>query len=161
LEAKGERAGARAAYEKYLAVLPEARDRGEILGRIRELEAPPTPASLPADHGRRASRVNVWPWVTIGVGVAVVGAGGLFAVVSRNKYDDAERAGDGASTVDFQRDGDRYTDFANVGFVAGGLIIAGGVTWLLLHPAAVESKTTRPRVSLRLGVSHASLSGRF
>jgi tetratricopeptide (TPR) repeat protein len=161
LEAKGERVGARAAYEKYLAALPEARDREEILGRIRELEKrAPTPPRLPADHGRVESGVNVWPWATIGVGVAVVGMGGLFAVLSRNKYDDAERASDGASTVALQRDADRYTDFANIGFVAGSVIVAGGVTWLLLHPAAVESKT-RPRVSLRLGVSHASILGRF
>lgn len=161
LEAKGERVGARAAYEKYLALLPEARDRPDILKRLRELESTaPPPPPLPAEHGRVESRVSVWPWVTIGVGAGVLGAGGLFAVLSRNRYEDAERASDGQSTVDLQRDADRYTDFANVGFVAGGTIVAGGVAWLLLQSAAVEAKT-QPRVSPRLGISQASISGCF
>jgi tetratricopeptide (TPR) repeat protein len=156
LEAKGEREPARTAYRKYLATLPTARDRAEIERRIRDLGRP-----LPArrvDTRPAEARTNPWPLVTMGAGMLVLGAGGVFAVLSRNKYDDAENARDGEQTVALTEDGDRYTDFANVAFVAGGVIVAGGVTWWLLKP---DVKRASPRVRVDLAPFRARISGSF
>jgi tetratricopeptide (TPR) repeat protein len=157
LETKGERESARAAYRKYLMTLPTARDRAEIERRIRDLGRP-LPPKAELETGVPETRMNPWPLVTLGAGVLVVGAGSAFAVLSRNKYDDAENARDGERTVALTDDGDRYTDFANVAFVAGGVIVAGGVTWWLLQP---DVKRSSPRVGLELGPTSARITGRF
>jgi tetratricopeptide (TPR) repeat protein len=158
LEAKGEREPARTAYRKYLATLPTARDRAEIERRIRELGRP-LPAPSPERDRRPAEpRTNPWPLVTIGAGVLVVGVGGALAVLSRDKYDDAENARDGEQTVALAEDGDRYTDLANVAFITGGVIVAGGVTWWLLKPGVKQSSR---RVGVELAPFHARITGRF
>jgi tetratricopeptide (TPR) repeat protein len=154
LEARGERENARAAYRRYLKRLPSARDRAEIEKRIRDLGRP-----VPVRDAERrpATRTNPWPLVSVGAGVLIVGVGTAFAVLSRNKYDDAKNARDGESTVALAEDGDRYTDFANLGFVAGGAIVAGGVTWWLLQPNLEEPG----RVGVSLGPLSARLTGSF
>lgn len=158
LEAKGERESARAAYRKYLVTLPAARDRAEIERRIHDLGRPLPLRKRELDTRPAETRTNPWPLVTIGAGLLVVGAGGAFAVLSRNKYDDAENARDGEQTVALTDDGDRYTDYANVAFIAGGVIVAGGVTWWLLKP---DVKQSSPRVGMELAPFQARITGRF
>lgn len=127
---------ARDHYRRYLELSPNAADRKEIEKRLWELDHPkPKAKSFPSDSGTSTkSGPGAWPFVTLAVGGVVLAGGGVFALLSRQKYDDAKKASSGEKGAALRDDGDRLTTFANVGFLVGGVVAVSGVTWLLLSP---------------------------
>jgi hypothetical protein len=109
-------------------------------------------------------------WVALGVGVVGLGVGTVFALNESSKESDANKACPpvGCSTAGATHasslDGDARSarTVSIVGFVAGGLGLAAGVTLLVLtmphHDAAAATATT---VSPWVGLGSAGVSGRF
>ena len=157
LEGLGDEEGAVDSYTRYLDGAPNAADRGAIEQKITTLrrqiaerealaraarepaEPPPRPEPVgPAPS--TASGRGPWPWLVSGVGLAGLAAGGTFAVLALSKNasaDDASAQTEVWSRYEGARD---LATVANVCFVAGGVILAGGVLWVLLscggHAAA-------------------------
>jgi tetratricopeptide (TPR) repeat protein len=148
-QSAGKRAAAKAHYRRYLELNPSASDKQEIEKRIRDLDRPPKKQPEPTnDSGQRApGGAGAGPWITIALGGAVLAGGGILGLLSRQKYDDAKSASSGEAGAALRDDGDRLTTFANVGFIAGGVIAISGVTWFLLSPSSTEksSKDLRRR----------------
>jgi len=143
------------AYKAYLRNVPDAPNRAEVEDRIRELQAatdtetstarvsPPTalpmpvPASSPPvveaaaqhDTGRRKKIAGV---AVASAGLAVVGVGIAFAVLSKQAGDDAYHPKTGIYdfSADERQQNYRAADIAC--FVIGGAaIVAGTVVWTL------------------------------
>jgi tetratricopeptide (TPR) repeat protein len=143
-QSAGKKTEARAHYRRYLELAPNARDKKEIEHRLWELDHPPPPKKSAAP-AQSSGGAGPGPWITVAVGGAVLTGGTVFGLLSRQKYDDAKNASSGKRGADLRSDGDRFTTFANVGFVAGGVIALSGFTWLLLSPSS--SKKTSAAVS--------------
>jgi tetratricopeptide (TPR) repeat protein len=96
-------------------------------------------------HGLRTSGV-----IAASAGVVGLGAGGAFAVLgTRQKHDLAELCASGCDWTDpdlraKDRAGHRDNVLAAVGFVGGGVALAGGVTLYLLGRVKVEHVTVAP-----------------
>ncbi|MEZ4225232.1 MAG: hypothetical protein R3B13_30050 [Polyangiaceae bacterium] len=157
-EAAGDRAGAIAHYERYLKKSVGAKDREEIRRRIEELKKPPKrePPSAKAKTEPRKSPLAAW--IVTGVGVAAAATGGVFAVLSRGKYDDANGATSGQNASDLAATADSYTTIANIGLIGGAVITAGGLTWVLLGSGGDKEKSS---VSLSVQPNGISVGGRL
>lgn len=151
-EARGDREAAIAGYRDYLAVEPQTAERKDIEARIRSLQEPPKKTAKPSPTpppktDERPSR-SPWPWVVTAVGAAGLATGATFAFLSRQKYDDAKSARTGQESDDLRKTGDSYTTIGNVALIGGGVILAGGVTWLLIGaPKPTEQARVRLSVS--------------
>ncbi|HEY6461639.1 MAG TPA: tetratricopeptide repeat protein [Polyangiaceae bacterium] len=157
------------AYVRYLDRQPDASDRGSIEQRVatlnkqiadrKTLEQQRDEERARAEQARKAAedtqeRVareeqqrqgpGAWPWIIGGTGVAALGAGIVLGAVSHGKYEDA--VGDayrGPAESDY-RTAQSFATGANVAFVAGGVLTAASVVWLVVerlsrHEAAPAS----------------------
>lgn len=83
---------------------------------------------------------SIWPWVTMGVGVAAVGAGVFTGLSAQNLYDqlDTKRtAGDLIAPEDIDT-GNNLVLYTNLAFGIGGAAIIGGLTWWLLDDSGPD-----------------------
>jgi tetratricopeptide (TPR) repeat protein len=182
-EGMGELEKAIKAYKAYVEGSPKARDRGAIERRVETLEkqireqkrleeekqrlqterdqrdradadadaAPEQPKAAPPGPG-------IWPWVTVGAGVAVIGVGAMVGVLAQSKRDDADSDPVHATSRETFRDAESMATTANVLFVVGGLVTAGGVTWIVLSR---PSKTEQATLSLGVGPGNVALGGKW
>lgn len=157
-EAAGDRGGAIAHYERYLKMSLEAKDRQEIRRRIEELRKPPKREPPPAKTKTEPRKAPLAAWIVTGVGVAAAATGGVFAVLSRGKYDDAKSASSGTAANDLASTADSYTTIANLGLIGGAVITAGGLTWVLLSSGGDKEKSS---VSLSVQPNGIALGGRL
>lgn len=84
--------------------------------------------------GGGGSGGSVWPWVTMGVGVAAVGAGVFTGLSAQNLYDQLDekrKAGDLIAESDIDT-GNSLVLMTNVLMGVGGAAIIGGLTWWIL-----------------------------
>lgn len=143
-------------------------------------EAPGDPAgpSTPADSASTSSFMP-WPYVSLGVGVLGVGVGSFFILKSSSKRADAdalfeECGGDGCRNSDprstqiaeFDDAARSAQTLGTIGFVVGGLGVAGAVVMFLLEPSRSEhasQRSHRSKATLTpwLGPAAAGLSGQF
>jgi hypothetical protein len=144
----------------------------------------PHPAAAPAGgqtdrfapaHANGGGGVSPLTWATFGVGAVGLGVGTVFALKTSSKLDEADSLcnlpsdSGGRACPDTERsrvnalddDARSAKTLATIGFVAGGLGVAAGVTLLLLSPepkrAAGASTNVQPWASL----GAAGLRGRF
>lgn len=128
-----------------------------------------SPATQAAPRADAASskgdgeRPRIAAWVTLGVGAAGLVAGGVGAGLALDKkaYLDEFCQGSYCSTV-FQDPVDEYNAYRTlsaVGFIVGGVGVAGGVTWLLL-PRRVRS-TGESALRPWVGGNTVGVVGRF
>ena len=100
-------------------------------------------------------------WVGIGVGAAGVALGAISGAIAGHKYGELEpKCANHQCDPSDSSAVDSYTTFrtlSTVGFVAGGIVAAAGVTLLLTSP---KSKAA-PSVSLVLAPDHAFVRGAF
>lgn len=85
---------------------------------------------------------NIWPWVTMGVGVAMVGGGiatGLSAQSLHDKLDQKRKANQLIAPADIDT-GNQTVLLTNLLFGLGGAAIVGGATWWLLGDSGVETE---------------------
>jgi hypothetical protein len=140
--------------------------------------APPPPnAAPPADSTSGANTQRLLGWVGIGVGSAGLAFGGITGILTLSKHSDLKGNGctDTSCYADQQSDVDahnRLRTMSIVGFVAGGVIAASGVTLLLTAPksqearAAAASGATSDRgraasTMLTIGPGSVAVAGRF
>ena len=125
---------------------------------------PPTAPSTPVDHQKGGSQA-VLGWVSVGVGGAglVVGAvSGLLASSKRSSLLDSKTcSADGLHCSPGQSsDVNAYNSLrtvSTVGFIAGGVLAAAGVTLLLTTP----KQESQARVGLWMSPSGAAIYGGF
>jgi tetratricopeptide (TPR) repeat protein len=179
-EGMGEREKAVDAYQRFLQRSPDTKDKGAIEKRIqtlnkeiadqrqlqsekqqlekekgREKTAPP-PVKPPPESS--SPFPGIWPWVTAGAGVALIGTGGVFGVLAQSKRDDADADPEHKSSRRTFRDAESLATTANVFFIVGGVVAAGGVTWIVLSTGAEDAE---PSAELRVGPGSVAVGGRF
>lgn len=156
------------AYTHYLQDDPETTDHKSIEQRITTLrkqvkeredleQQRDEERKKRAEAERRATlrrdpvatkKPNVVPWITFGVGIAGVGVGTTFAILSRNSY---QAAVDEPYRAPAQKEYDTArTDalVANVAFVAGGVLAAGGLAWGVVDLVLSRKKPKNVEVEL-------------
>jgi hypothetical protein len=184
LEASGDEAGARDAYRAYLTADPRAADRGAVEGRIAILEQklrereqiererksqagpgkprPVSRAQAPTPSAPRPARAPVAPWIAIGAGATSLGTGVVLGLVARSEREDG--AAPSTSGRDAQNAEDRARSFArwaNITLVAGVVLSAAGVTWLLVESSAARGRAARPSLRAHVGLCSLAVSGQL
>jgi hypothetical protein len=122
----------------------------------------------PASGGNTLRTIS---YVALGVGVVGVGAGTLFAVQAKGKYDDAndycpsfpcdltrDQADDREDLID---DGDGKKTLSIVGFAVGGVGLAAGATLFFLSGRKSEQPATGFHVAPMVGINTLGVTGGF
>lgn len=138
-----------------------------------------TPAATPPAAGAAPSTVDstsgsslrTWSYVALGVGVVGLGAGTVFALGAKGKYDDANAlcpsfpcrlTPDQASErSNLESDGDSKKTLSIVGFAVGGVGVATGVTLFLLSGRQKEPAPTGAWARPVVGVGSLGVVGGF
>ena len=131
---------------------------------VRETTPPPVPTPVPSRAGHTQRLVGI---VLTGVGVVGVAIGGVFGVMviddsSHMKSECASSAS--CTTPGFARaTADRQSAFraatvANVGFIAGGAVLATGIAVWLTAPSSANDATTAVRIAPSIGAGLAGLA---
>lgn len=140
---------------------------GPRSGEVRATPAKTPSSSKPATESPTVDKpadatARFIGWVAVGVGAVGVGVGavtGLVASSKRSALEDEGKCRETSCYEDYQVDVDSYNGLltaSTVGFIVGGIGLAGGVTLLLTTP----SEST-PATALRLGPRSLTLSGVF
>jgi hypothetical protein len=121
--------------KKTILIREQEKGRTEriALGAAQSPGSTPAPGETPSET--KASSGSPWHtagWVVGGVGVAGLGVGAVFGLMAMSKKNDAECAPSGACN-NFGSVSDAKSDatIANVGLIAGGVLVAGGAALLL------------------------------
>jgi hypothetical protein len=143
---------------------------------VTSTQATTTPAA--GDQGGSSAIPPYLPWIVLGVGVAGVGVGTIFALKAKSNRDDLSSKIDANCTgpssdptcpssmkselQGLKDDGDTAATIATVGFIAGGVAIAAGGTLLLLsmNGGGQESNQTAG-VQPFIGLGSAGVFGTF
>lgn len=160
-------------YEEYLEADPDARDRGEIEGRLEELrlqqrqaEGLPPPPPPPAPTGPDETGPVVG-WTLIGLGGASLVAGGVLAGIAGSEHSTST---DPATTqVEALAAHGRAADLGTVATVllaAGGTLGMAGVVLAIATSAEspappAEGRRRGGSASLRVGPASIALEGTF
>lgn len=139
-EGLGDLGAAASSYESFLWAVPNTPDRGALERRIATLrrqlaerEALEKEAKRRDAQARSASAV---PWIVAGVGVAGIVTGTVFGVMSGQRNDDAKLEPTYVEAERLQSQAESYATVANIGFIAGGVVLAIGVVWGVLDLSA-------------------------
>jgi hypothetical protein len=117
--------------------------------------AGPVPAApAPERDTGRPGRIGTLPWVLMGTGVALAGAGGGFLFMAKKKQDDVDgapihNADDFERLVDLEDKGDRYTKIGQGLLIGGGAVLATGVVWALVRRASGSEETDEPSIAVQ------------
>lgn len=172
-------------YHRYLDAADAQPDLiAKANARIAALEAANdasarAAASAPATHESPAEQPASNSWsglriagaVTAGVGAIGLGVGVVSALIANSKHNDATDQGCSGSTcpndgaAGKERDAATAANISTVGFVAGGVLVAGGVALFLFAPKGGSSSKkagvlVTPSVDPR-GAGGLVVSGRF
>ena len=153
-ESAGQLEPAVAAYERYLALAPEAADADAVaarIGRLREriatadaaaeppppvLVSPPDDSPPPETPGRRPT-----PWVLLGVGSAGLVAGTAVAISAVTRSREAQDEPVQARAADFDAQAQRLALAGNITIAIGGAVALAGLTWGLLRLVRNRKRT--------------------
>lgn len=122
--------------------------------RIPSTAPQSAPAAPPPERDRsRPGRVGALPWVLMGAGVALAGAGGGFLFMAKKKQDDVDAApihdaSDFERLVDLEDKGDRYTKIGQGLLIGGGAVLATGVVWALVRRASGGDEGSEPSMAV-------------
>jgi hypothetical protein len=131
-----------------------------------------TPAAQPGEPviatpvAARESHTPVLGYVVGGVGVVGLGVGGAFALRAMSKNSESNSAGcvNNACPPDAKQmrlDARSAGNVATVGFVAGGALLAVGVTLILLAPKSTATQVGVAAIVNPNGTAGLSMTGRF
>jgi hypothetical protein len=125
-------------------------------------DATASASASPEDSGS-ALRTVGWVGVAAGAaGLAFGGVTGAMALATQKALDDGG-CEQGACYLDQWSDVNRLNDLrtmSSIGFIAGGVLAAGGVALLIAAPSQ-ESSPASAAVGLYLGLARAGVAGRF
>jgi hypothetical protein len=122
----------------------------------------------PADAGRGGP--GIWPWVAFGVGAAGLITGGVTGAMAMSVQSDLSRACSSSNIChpDQQSKVDNYNTLgtiSTVGFIVGGVGVAGGALLLVLKPNLVSGSPAPASSGVRvypvLGLGTAGAAGTF
>jgi tetratricopeptide (TPR) repeat protein len=172
-ESAGHELDAAELYERYLREDPSAESRGSIEKRIATLrarDAERRQARVERDQALRRAREAeararaerplvpiAVPWTIFAAGAAATGVGVALGLAARGEED---AAADDATQVGALEHFDRAEGLAtaaNVTLVAGGVLAAGGLVWLLVRAGTPSAAEPAP---LAVGCEPAGLRGR-
>ena len=181
--------GVRAGHHRFTASLAGRPDvvwevdlqPGQTVEHVFTFEAPQ--ASPPASSSSGAESADVGPpaaggntlrtlsYVALGVGVVGLGAGTLFAVQAKGKYDDANEfcpsfpcnltRDQADAREDLIDDGDGKKTLSIVGFAVGGVGLATGATLFLLSGRKSEAAAKGFHVTPVVGINSFGVTGGF
>jgi tetratricopeptide (TPR) repeat protein len=169
------------AYRHYLERAPGASDRDAVTARIAALEererereraaleraeAERARAALEAreresalsEAREGASRPSAGPIVVTSVGALGVGAGVVFGVLSMDRRSEAVDDPVHQTARQAFRDAETFATGANIAFVAGGVVAAIGITWLVIELVSGDDPSGAP-VSIGIGPGSLVLHG--
>jgi len=128
-------------YGMYLDRLPDAADRADVERRIRVMfailerqrpGATPPPTVEAQTSSSPSGRLSLYGYSALGLGVGGLAAGiglGMAAADAEGAHADATTGAEKRSTAD---DADRFAGWANLSYLAGGVLLATGITLLVL-----------------------------
>lgn len=132
---------------------------------LRETRVVVADPSTPLGSSAEGADYATWGWIAAGAGVAAIGTGAVFSVLSQSATDDVntyDKRATGASPADLQAlkdDANSYYDTSVMMYVVGGVLAATGATLLVVDSMNEES------VSLQLAPTRdgaiVGLSGQF
>ena len=150
----------RASLEQRVATLERQRDEKKALEKQRDEER--KRAETAAEERRRAEeRANqrhdepprsrsVVPYIVAGVGAAGLVAGGAFGLAASSKHDAAASEHVQTTAIDEQDQAKSLATISTISFIAGGALLAAGVTWWLIDTP--PKKTQGSGGTTRIGV---------
>jgi hypothetical protein len=177
--------GVRAGHHRFIASLPGRPDvvwevdlePGQTIEHVFTFEAG-APASSSSgtkvdagvpDGG--GNTLRTLSYVALGVGVVGLGAGTLFAVQAKGKYDDANdfcpsfpcdlTRSQAKEREDLIDDGDGKKTLSIVGFAVGGVGLAAGATLFFLSGRKSEAAAQGFHVTPVVGINSFGLTGGF
>jgi tetratricopeptide (TPR) repeat protein len=146
-------------FQMYLDRTADTPDRGDVERRVRVMQAilsktkpeavpdrepepPPPPAPEPsltpaprvAQPASPPPHTVLWPigWASLGAGVVAAGVGIGFGIASSNAEEDHKAATTGAEKKRTADDAESAATMANVMYATGGVLVAAGVTMLII-----------------------------
>jgi hypothetical protein len=99
------------------------------------------------DTGGKSSGPGVLPWVVVGVGGAMLVTGTITGIVALGKTSDIEKAcPQNTCPKSFDLESERssartFVRLTDVMLIAGGILVAGGITWAVLAGGSNEKKS--------------------
>ncbi len=142
-EGLGDQASAAKAYEDFLTAQPDAKDKGAIQQRITTLRR--QIAEREAEKRRAAQkpptekRPSAAPWIVAGFGVAGLGTGVAFTLLSNAKHDQGVKEPVQTIAARDQDSAKTEATVATVAYVGGGALMAVGIVWGVLDVHAAGS----------------------
>jgi tetratricopeptide (TPR) repeat protein len=114
-----------------------------------------------------AERGAGWRWAglaTAAVGLGGVGLGGVYGLIAKSKNDRAEAMCDGRVCPDWggvalTEEARRAARVSTVGFVAGGVLVAGGIGIFLYAPRKQGARVDRASIRIAPGLGGLAVSG--
>jgi tetratricopeptide (TPR) repeat protein len=144
-EGLGDLGAAAQSYEAFLQAQPTAPDRGALERRIitlrRQLAEQQALRKQAQEREAPQRRASAVPWVVAGVGAAGLIGGGVIGVLAHQKNDDAKREPTYARADSLHSQAQTFATVSTVCFIAGGVLLAGGVLWGVLDLSAAKSAT--------------------
>jgi tetratricopeptide (TPR) repeat protein len=144
-EGLGDLAAAADSYEAFLNAQPNAQDRGALERRIATLrrQLADQQALEKKASERQARAPSAVPWVIAGFGAAGLVTGGVLGVLGGQRNSDAKTEPTYVGAQRLQSQAESLTKVANISFIAGGIILAGGVIWGILDVSAARKSRSR------------------
>jgi tetratricopeptide (TPR) repeat protein len=147
----------RGAIEQRVATLRANLDERARLGRLDDVsDSAPAAAEEPDD----GPGVNPLPWVVVGVGAVGIGVGAVLGVMALGAHDEALVAPSQEETADAQSRAEGLAVGSTIAFIAGGVLVAAGVTWGIISLAGGGSDAA-PSAQLRIVPGGVLVDGRF
>jgi hypothetical protein len=156
---------------KDLAVTVNLAERGKEtytvqLGELSSEKVMPNPPEGASGQSRdtETSPLRTVGFITAGVGVAGVAVGSVFGVLTLGKKSDVEAHCkpncDGTGT-DAQSAGKTFSTVSTVSFIAGGVLLAGGITLIVISPKAEKRSAFMDSATVRATPGGLVLGGTF
>ena len=160
---------------KKVAVVLKAAGSGTGTGTGTGTGDPPPATGTPKNPG---GGHTIWPWITMGTGVAVSGVGLVLFVTGHGDFPAECTLGTGECNIPSTKtkaEADEITNRAKgadnrirlgtVLMIGGAVVAVGGFVWFLLEPTGPKKKPApKPdavRIEPRLGVGYLGLGGTF
>lgn len=177
-------------FQMYLDRTADTPDRGDVERRVRVMQAilsktkpeavpdrepepqpapPPapepslTPAPRVAPPASPPPHTVLWPigWASLGAGVVAAGVGIGFGVASSNAEEDHKAATTGAEKKRTADDAESAATMANVMYATGGVLVAAGVTMLIIDARRGAEAKSAPTAVVTPEGAFVGWGGRF
>ena len=102
---------------------------------------------------------SVGPYIVGGIGIAGLATGAVFGLVATSKHDSATAASTTQQDAIAQQDTAKtFATISTVSFIAGGVLVAAGVTWWFIDRKASGKQGTGAVNSFRVGLAPGFLT---